>query len=174
MALGTRVNEPQIGVLQAKPEHLAEIEALWRSIARESNPEDDRAPYREVKGLYRSLQTFNLLESDSFWLFLARVDGNPVGYLTTVRIPKADDRIGVLYIDELYVLETYRRRGVGSALVQEVCRIGQELTFWRVRLNADENDPGVCAFYETNGFRHGGNGFFQRQISRVPENRPPP
>jgi ribosomal protein S18 acetylase RimI-like enzyme len=93
------------------------------------------------------------------------VGGDPVGYVTTVRIPKADDRIGVLYIDEIYVLKAHRRRGIGSVLVQEVCRIGQELGLWRVRLHADENDPGICAFYEANGFRHSGNGFFQRQIS---------
>lgn len=158
------MDEPHIEVLQAGPEHLAEVEDLWRAIARESNPKDDNAPSREVRGLHRSLQRFDWLGSDSFWLLLARVDGSPVGYSTTVRIPKADDRIGVLYIDELCVLEAHRRHGVGSALVQEVCRIGRELGFWRIRLNADENDPGVCAFYEANGFRHGGNGFFQRQI----------
>jgi GNAT superfamily N-acetyltransferase len=87
-----------------------------------------------------------------------------VGYLTAVRIPKPDQRIGVLYIDELRVLTAYRRRGIGSALVQEVCDLGYDLGFWRVRLNADQDDSGVCAFYEKNGFKHGGDGFFEKKI----------
>ena len=162
------MGQAQIEILHVKSEHLAQVEELWRAIARESDPGDDERPTREVRGLHRSLQRFDFLGSDSFWLLLASVDGNPVGYVTTVRIPKADERTGVLYIDELHVLEAYRRRGVGSALVQAVCKIGQALGFWRVRLNADENDPGVCAFYEANGFRHRGNGFFQRQIFSAP------
>ncbi len=100
---------------------------------------------------------------------LARLDGNLVGYLTAVRIPKADDRIGVLYIDELYVLKAYRRRGVGSTLGQEICKIGQELEFWRIRLNADEGNPTACAFYEANGFSHRGNGFFQKPVPQSPD-----
>ncbi|MHC5080277.1 MAG: hypothetical protein ACYTHN_14775 [Planctomycetota bacterium] len=35
---------------------------------------------------------------------------------------------------------------------------------WRVRLNADQRDPGVCSFYEANGFTHGGEGFFQKPV----------
>lgn len=155
-----------IEVIRARSSHLSDVEDLWRDIAREVEPNDEAAPAREVEGLNRSLQAFDFLESDSFWLLIARSGDKPIGYLTTVRIPKPDKRMGVLYIDELHVLKEHRRRGAGSALVQEVCDIVQELGFWRVRLNADQNDPGVCAFYEANGFKHSGDGFFQKEIPK--------
>ena len=155
-------------ILHAKSEHLAAIEGLWRTIAAEHTSTDEMVLSRVVDGLRSSLHGFNLLESASFWLLLARKDGIPAGYLTTVRIPKADHRKGVLYIDELYVLQGYRRCGIGSSLLREVYRLGQELGFWRIRLNADQNDAGVCSFYEANGFSHGGDGFFQRPITNDP------
>lgn len=153
-------------VLCARLDHLSKVEGLWRAIAKECNPNDETAPSQAVEGLNRALQDFNFLESESFWLLLAQIDGRPVGYLTAVRIPKADERMGVLYIDELYVLNEYRRCGAGSALIGEVCRIGQELGFWRVRLNADQGNAEVCAFYEGNGFEHSGDGFFQKGIRK--------
>ena len=159
------MTENQIDILLARSENLSEVEELLRAMAKESNPDNATTPSREVEGFHLSLQKFNFLQSDSFWFLLARLRNGPTGYLTAIRIPKADDRIGVIYIDELHVLKGYRRCGVGSALVQEACRIGQALGFWRIRLNADQNDSGVCSFYEANGFTHAGDGFFQKPIS---------
>jgi GNAT superfamily N-acetyltransferase len=158
------VIEDVIQVVRARSEQVSQIEALWRAIARESEPGDKGAPSREVRGLHTSLRGYDFLATDSFWLLLGQVDNRPVAYLTAVRIPKPDARLGVLYIDELYVLTAFRRRGIGSALVGQACHIARELGLWRVRLNADQHDPGVVAFYEANGFTHSGDGFFQKRV----------
>ena len=154
-----------IEVFDARSEHLAVVDDLWRRIANEVEPNNKASPAREVQGLKRSLREFDFLESDSFWFLIAALGRKPVGYLTAARIPKADRRLGVLYVDELYVLTAYRCRGVGSALVGKVCTIGLELGYWRVRLKADQNDPRACSFYETIGFNQDGDGFFQRPIA---------
>lgn len=154
-----------IEIATARVEDLPAVKALFQAIEKEHNPDHNKAPLRAVMGIETSRQAFDFLASTSFWLLLARIDERPVGYLTVVRVPKLDDRIGVLYIDELYVLSPYRRQGVGSALIESVSEIGRNLGYWRVRLNADETDEGVCLFYEGNGFKHSGNGFFEKSIS---------
>jgi GNAT superfamily N-acetyltransferase len=163
------VPQHKIEIVPATSQHLLEIQDLWHAIAQESEPNDENASAHAVQGLNQSMQRFDFFASDAFWLLLARLDGKPVGYLTAVRIPKADDRIGVLYIDELYVVQAYRRLGIGSALVKGACSIGQELGYWRVRLNADPNDPRVHAFYRASGFSDDGHGFFQKQIHQFLE-----
>jgi GNAT superfamily N-acetyltransferase len=165
MSLGVLMSHNTIEILIASSAELSAVIELFQSIEKEYNPTDNQAPLRAVKGIKASRRAFDFLGSTSFWLLLARKDDRLTGYLTVVRIPKLDNRLGVLYIDELYVLSQYRRQGLGSALLEKVSEIGRQLSYWRVRLKADQTDESVCLFYERNGFTHSGDGFFEKNIA---------
>ena len=92
---------------------LPRLEQLWRDIESEEQPGGGGGVERAVQGLRWSLETFDFLSSDSFRIFASESEAERrfVGYATAVRIPKADDRVGFLHIDELYLLSDFRRQG---------------------------------------------------------------
>jgi len=155
-------------VVRAQREHLLAIEGLWRALAADARSKDREAPTREVEELHRSLKRFDFANSNSFWFLLGLLDDKPAAHLTAARIPKPDGRIGTVYIDELHVLKKHRRRGIGSALLRKAQEIAAGLGLWRLRLNTDPNDTRACSFYEANGFTHGGDGFFEREVASCP------
>ena len=111
-----------------------------------------------------SRRAFDFWSSDSFWLLCAREEGELTGYATVVRVPKLDARRGFLFVDELYVLEEYRRRGTAAALVQRVCALAGELGYRGVRLLVRSENEGARALYRRLGFREEGPIFCERVL----------
>jgi ribosomal protein S18 acetylase RimI-like enzyme len=80
------------------------------------------------------------------------------GYAVAVRIPKLDARMGFLFVDELYVLPSYRRRGVARRMISHVQSLAREEGLAGVRLLVrPENGPARalyrgCAFQEQESF----------------------
>jgi len=132
-----------IQIIRASSEDIDDIKSLFREMAAESHPDSPGAGQSAEAGLDRSLARFDFLGSDSFWFLLARLDGVPAGYATLVRVPKADQRVATLNLNELHVLEAHRRRGVASAIMREAQAIGEEIGAWRIRLGVSPgNLPG--------------------------------
>ena len=84
-----------------------------------------------LNGIHQSLQLFDFLGADSNYggekspprqshFFIAHVGDAPAGYIAVQRIPKADARGGFYFVDELFVSENFRRRGVGRRLLNRV------------------------------------------------------
>lgn len=140
-----------IRVVRVSRQNLAEFDAFLRRDAAQSQPENPDAPRAFVDGLHGSLEAFDFLASNSHWLLAAEIDGQYVGYLTAVRIHKADERVAVLFVDELMVLDEYRRRGVASALWREVHLLAQETGAWRIRLCVDPDNVAAREFYRSVG-----------------------
>ena len=117
---------------------LQKLEQLWRDIEREEHPGDGEAQERAVREARLSLSVFDYLDSDSFWIFAAEADHRYVGYAAAARIPKADARVGFLYIDELYVLADYRNRGHATRIMEPAMsqamslRLGGILLCWSI------------------------------------------
>ncbi len=66
-------------------------------------------------------------------VLLARIGSAPVGYLTAAVIPKLDQRLGVLYVDELWVAPPHRSAGIARAMLSAAAaRVGS-------------SDSGACA-----------------------------
>lgn len=107
------------------------------------------------------LQTFfadyNVLESGTFFIFAARVDGRFVGYATAAVIPKPDPRRGILYVDELWVAEPYRLGGIATMLMQEALSIARSLKLWRVRLYVGMDNLAARNYYRKMGFAEKGD-----------------
>ncbi|MHC4600592.1 MAG: GNAT family N-acetyltransferase [Planctomycetota bacterium] len=145
------------GVVIADPSNLDRLQALFDEIDRETGNV-------AAGSIERSRDRYDFLASDGFWVLIGTVGGEFAGYATAVRIPKLDERIGVLYIAEVHVLQRHRRKGVASGMLQEALALASERGLWRIRLNADPKDEGVRRFYESQGFRDGGDGFYQRNV----------
>lgn len=146
------MEETAIRVIRARPSDLPLVKSLFRSIERESQPDNPDAMDRAEAGLDMSLGEFDFLSSDWFWLLLALRDGTAAGYATLVRMPKADARVAALYLDELHVLREHRRRGVASALLSEATRIAKEVRAWRIRLLVSPQNQGARSLYRSHGF----------------------
>jgi ribosomal protein S18 acetylase RimI-like enzyme len=132
---------------------LPRLERLWRDIECEEHPGDNGGGERAVQGLMRSLETFDFLSSDSFWIFASESEDERgyVGYATAARIPKADDRVGFLTIDELYVLSDYRRQGHATRILEMAVSHARNLGLEGVRLLVDPENTAARRLYDRIG-----------------------
>jgi ribosomal protein S18 acetylase RimI-like enzyme len=130
---------------------LPKLEQLWRDIEREEHPGDGEAQERAVQEARLSLSVFDYLDSDSFWIFAAEADHRYVGYAAAARIPKADARVGFLYIDELYVLADYRNRGHATRIMETAMSHAKSLRLGGIRLLVDHANPTARRLYERLG-----------------------
>ena len=117
-----------------------------------------------VEGLRVSRETYDLLASDSFWLVMALVDGEPAGLATVARLPKADARVGFLFVDELMVLPRFRRRGVARALLGHVIEMAVEMGLAGVRLLVRPENEAARALYRSAVFGESGTIFCERRL----------
>ena len=148
-----------VEVVRVGHEELPLFRQLIRDIAVEWRPQNPNVADDEEAGLDQALRSFDFLASDSFWIVAGRQDGKFVGYASIARIPKMDARVGALYLDELYVLAPYRRRGVAYALLREIAKLGKELSAWRVRLLVGPENEAARELYRKAGYSEG-NGLF--------------
>lgn len=99
-----------------------------------------QAVFVEEQGVPPELE-WDGLDDNCLHLLAVDADGNPVG--TGRLLP--DGHIG-----RMAVLEPWRGRGVGSALLRELMRMGAEQGFDRLVLNAQVS---TIPFYERAGFQ---------------------
>lgn len=85
-----------------------------------------------------------LLGRNDTVLLLAMAGSTPIGALAGYVLPKYEQARCELYIYDLAVLEDWRRRGVATALIDEIRRIAREAGAWTVFVQADtipEDEP---------------------------------
>ena len=85
---------------------------------------------------------------------LVALDGDAVvGGLVAYELEKFERARSEIYIYDLAVAETHRRRGVATALIGHVRQIARECGAWVVFVQADYADPPAIALYEKLGVR---------------------
>jgi aminoglycoside 3-N-acetyltransferase I len=70
-----------------------------------------------------SLASF--LSNAANYLLVAEADGEAVGYLLAYRLQRPDRQAAQMFIYEVDVAEAWRRRGLGSALLEEIRRLAR-------------------------------------------------
>jgi ribosomal protein S18 acetylase RimI-like enzyme len=158
--------DPDVEVVQVTHEHLAQLQELWRADWLEEHPQDDQGAREAVVGIQRALNHHDFLHSDSFWLLAAQANGRFIGYMTVIRIPKVDSRLLFLFIDELFVLRSFRRQGVARALLEAAMKLGHSLSAEGIRLIVDAENAVARRLYKTCGFAEGEQIFCQRRFRR--------
>ena len=86
---------------------------------------------------------------------IAKSRGRAAGYalLEVRKRPPFFRERRYLYIHDLFVPERYRRRGVGSALINETKKIAAERNTRVVELSAYAKNKDALRFYRSQGFR---------------------
>ncbi len=155
-----------IKIVRATGEHRGVLEALVARIEAEDRPEDPEAAARAPRGMAESLSRYDALASDSVWFLLAYSDNRPAGLAVLTRLPKLDERIGFLYLDELHVLAEHRRRGVGRALIRATVDLARDLGLAGIRLLTRPDNEAARALYESFGFRRSETLLYQIRVDR--------
>ncbi|MBS1791578.1 MAG: GNAT family N-acetyltransferase [Acidobacteria bacterium] len=89
---------------------------------------------------------FEAQNANLLWV-AALPDGKPVGFALTHLLD------GGLHLEEVDVHPDYGRRGIGTKLIQTVCRSAQSAGFSTVTLTTFRDIPWNAPFYQKLGFR---------------------
>lgn len=94
-----------------------------------------------------------LLRKDHVIPLIALSGGAVVGGLVAYELDKFEQQRREIYIYDLAVRETHRRRGVATALIQQLCAIARERDAWAIYVQADVGDDPAVALYSKLGRR---------------------
>ena len=154
-----------VRIVLADESCLDDVSRLVQLVGAESASEGATAAIAALEGLHKSLDHFDVIQSDSHWLLLGHVGDQPAGLAVLVRIPKLDGRLGFLYVDELHVLRRYRRQGIGKALLERCRRLAEEEGLAGIRLLARiENEP-ARQLYASMGFQGSETTFYELKVA---------
>ena len=95
----------------------------------------------------------DLLDKEHVVALAALAGSRVIGGLVAYELDKFEQARREIYIYDLAVNEAYRRRGVATALIQDLVAIGAERGAWVVYVQADYADPPAIALYEKLGVR---------------------
>ncbi len=103
----------------------------------------------EIEVVDRHLPLHRLDQAGGEWL-VAWEDGQPVGHA------HVDLRGDHPVIQDVYVAESHRRRGVASKLSESAEQLARESGFARIGLDVDVENAPARALYEKLGYRESG------------------
>jgi aminoglycoside 3-N-acetyltransferase I len=94
-----------------------------------------------------------LLASDTFVAIAAFVGGRIVGGLAGYVLPKFEQARSELYIYDLAVDAAFRRKGIATALIEELKRVAATRGAYVIFVQADYGDDAAVALYTKLGTR---------------------
>jgi len=94
-----------------------------------------------------------LLAKDTFIVLAACVDDVVVGALAAYVLEKFEQERSEVYIYDLAVAESYRRRGIATALIERLKERARQIGAWVVFVQADYGDDPAVALYTKLGVR---------------------
>ncbi|XPG97433.1 AAC(3)-I family aminoglycoside N-acetyltransferase [Variovorax paradoxus NBRC 15149] len=94
-----------------------------------------------------------LLGTDYFIALAAREGSQVIGGLAAYELKKFEQERSEIYIYDLAVAAEHRRRGVATALIRELQRIGAERGAYVIFVQADPPDAPAVALYTKLGVR---------------------
>lgn len=95
----------------------------------------------------------SLLNRSHVIVLVAEVEGAVVGGLVAYELAKFEQARSEIYIYDLAVAESCRRRGMATALVEELQAIARDAGAWVIYVQADYGDAPALALYTKLGVR---------------------
>lgn len=129
------------------PNDLATMQAVNRLFADVFGDEGYQGPPATEEHLRK------LLADEKFIALTAEIDGILAGALAAYELVKFEADRSEIYIYDLAVLETHRRRGVATALIEAVKPIAEAKGAWVIFIQADPVDEPAVALYDKLGIR---------------------
>ncbi len=129
----------------------------------------DAMVFRRING-YEKKETTSIapmvlkeLENPNLSLYAAEVDGQMVGWIALIYLPKVGKYggRGYLYVDELWVQPEYRRRGIGRALMSKADECAERRGGRGLRLYANQSAEPL---YKACGYASEGTAIFMEKM----------
>lgn len=95
----------------------------------------------------------NLLGGDSFVAVAALAGDEVVGGLAAYELRKFERERSEFYVYDLAVAKSHRRRGIATALIDELKRVAKERGAYVIFIQADHGDDPAIALYTKLGRR---------------------
>ena len=95
--------------------------------------------------------TASFLRDPRHHLVVVYVDAEPAGFVSAVEILHPDKTKPELFLNEISVIERFRRRGAGHALLEELKVLGRELGCSAIWVLTDEGNPTAMRMYAKAG-----------------------
>ncbi|HSK48717.1 MAG TPA: AAC(3)-I family aminoglycoside N-acetyltransferase [Coriobacteriia bacterium] len=130
------------------PDDVAIMEAVTRTLGEAF---DDADTYDAARPSPAYLK--RLLGSECFIALAALEDGGVVGGIAAYELQKFEQERSEIYIYDLAVAKTHRRRGIATALIAELKKIATARGAWVVYVQADLGDEPAIALYTKLGTR---------------------
>jgi ribosomal protein S18 acetylase RimI-like enzyme len=141
-------------IVTAEERYVPEIVDLWEEFARFHEPFDPRYPMRDgVRSGYEIHMREEMAKDDTRVLIALDKD-EVIGYaMAMIRksIPWKRERYG--YIEEMAVTSAYRRRGIGSALLEAVLTWFRSEKLDMVELTVAVKNQIGYSFWKKHGFK---------------------
>lgn len=129
--------------LEYLPEHSGQV-AIWH------HQECERQGLRSSLALRRQRLELHLQQRTLPKTLVAQLAGEPAGCVSLVRYALGQsDAASPLWLANLFVVETLRNRGIGSALIDAAILYARQLAFTELWLSASD----YTAFYQKRGWR---------------------
>ncbi|HSO46814.1 MAG TPA: AAC(3)-I family aminoglycoside N-acetyltransferase [Rhizobiaceae bacterium] len=126
-------------------ERLRELNALFAKAF------EDPASYSSAPPGREHLQ--RILALDHMIVLVASIGGAIAGGLVAYELEKFEQERREIYIYDLAVDEAHRRKGIATALIEELKAIAAGRAVWVIYVQADLDDPPAIALYEKLGVR---------------------
>ena len=84
--------------------------------------------------------------------YMVESDGMPVGYALTAKTYSRESGGMVLWLEELFILEEYRSRGLGREWFAFIEKYAAENGFARIRLEVEDENVRARSLYERLGY----------------------
>jgi ribosomal protein S18 acetylase RimI-like enzyme len=94
-----------------------------------------------------------LIGKSHFLAFVAIANGEVIGGLAAYELEKFEQHRSEIYIYDLAVEETHRRKRVATQLIQALRRVAHERKAWVIFVQADPGDEPAIRLYESLGTR---------------------
>jgi len=99
-----------------------------------------------------------LLLSENVHAYLAKYEGEVAAYLLCIVLERKETefqyRQSVLLIDQVCVLEKYRRKGIAKELLKHSVELAQENDIKEIEIDYWEKNRSAYAFFAANGFEN--------------------
>jgi ribosomal protein S18 acetylase RimI-like enzyme len=94
-----------------------------------------------------------LLRRDTFIAIAATDEDRVVGGIAAYVLPKFEQERSEIYLYDLAVAQSHRRRGVATAMIAELQRVGRLRGAYVIFVQADHGDDAAIALYARLGLR---------------------
>jgi aminoglycoside 3-N-acetyltransferase I len=92
-----------------------------------------------------------LLEKDSFFVFVALSDNKVVGGLTSYTLEQYYSKSPLVYIYDLAIKTEFQRQGIGKMLISSLTNYCKTIGIEEVFVQADQEDVHAIEFYRSTG-----------------------